>query len=159
MKWQFPHFQYHGILCGMAAFKAHCAFGFWKRQLIFGTGAANGKEPVNWSRRIQSVADLPDEKTLIGYVRKAAELNESGAKLPKRERKPVARTKLPGYVSAALKKNGKAEKTFQNLSPSGRREYVQWIVEAKREDTRQKRLKTAVQWLSEGKPHNWRYTK
>src|SRR2546423_10194463 len=85
MKWQFPHFEYKGILCGMAAFKQHCAFGFWKRQLIFGTDRTNGQEPVNFSRRITSVDDLPEESTLVRYVRKAAELNDSRTKLPKRK--------------------------------------------------------------------------
>src|SRR5438270_3680603 len=83
IKWQVPHFDYNGIMCGMAAFKEHCAFGFWKRSLIFGTGEANGSEPVAWCRRIKSITDLPDEKTLIGYVRKAAELNKTGVAVPK----------------------------------------------------------------------------
>ena len=159
IKWQTPHFEYKGILCGMAAFKQHCAFGFWKRQLIFGTGRANGQEAVNWSRRIRSINDLPDEKALIDYVRRAAELNESGTKLPKRKAKPVQPVEVPDYFSAALRKNAKARQTFQNLSPSGKREYVDWIVGAKREETRQRRLTTSLEWLSQGKPHNWRYMK
>ena len=159
IKWGAPHFDYKGILCGMAAFKKHCAIGFWKRQLIFGTGKANANEPVNWSRRLESISDLPPEKEFIGYVRKAAKLNESGTNVPKKPgiKRPAPTT--PKDLSAALKNNPKARKTFGNFSPSCRREYVEWITEAKRDETRQRRLKTAVEWLNQGKPHNWRYIK
>jgi uncharacterized protein YdeI (YjbR/CyaY-like superfamily) len=159
IKWHFPHFDYNGILCGMAAFKEHCAFGFWKRQLIFGSDGAEGKELVNWSRRIKSIDDLPDEEALIGYVRRAAELNKLGTRLPRTERRGVQPVKVPDYFSAALRKNSKARKTFEGLSPSGKREYIDWLIDAKRDETRQRRLTTTVEWLSEGKPHNWRYMK
>ena len=159
IKWSFPHFEYNGILCGMAAFKQHCSVGFWKRQLIFGTGEATGAEAVNWSRRIESVSDLPTEKEFIGYVRKAAELNKTG---PKVQKKPAVRRPspdMPQDLAAALKKSPKAKRTFENFSPSCKREYVEWIVGAKRDETRQRRLSTAIGWLNEGKPHNWRYMK
>jgi uncharacterized protein YdeI (YjbR/CyaY-like superfamily) len=159
IKWSFPHFEHKGILCGMAAFKGHCALGFWKRQLIFGTGEAEGTEPVNWSRRIQSISDLPPDHELMGYIRKAAELNESDTRVPKRAAAKKPPPRMPKDLSAALKKNGRAKKTFANLSPSCKREYVEWIVGAKRDETRQRRLKTTVEWLSQGKPHNWRYLK
>ena len=92
IKWSFPHFDYKGMMCGMAAFKQHCAFGFWKRELIFDTGKARGTEPMNWSRKIHSLADLPPDKELLSYIRKAAELNESGIKAAK---KPVERKTPP----------------------------------------------------------------
>jgi uncharacterized protein YdeI (YjbR/CyaY-like superfamily) len=159
IKWGAPHFEYHGMLCGMAAFKKHCAVGFWKRQLIFGTGEANGDEPVNWSRRLESVSDLPSERRFISYVRKAAKLNESGTNVPKKPATKRPAPKLPQDLAAALNKNAKAKNTFENFSPSCKREYVEWIVSAKRDETRQKRLKTAIEWLNQGKPHNWRYLK
>jgi uncharacterized protein YdeI (YjbR/CyaY-like superfamily) len=159
IKWGAPHFEYHGMLCGMAAFKKHCAVGFWKRQLIFGTGEANGDEPVNWSRRLESVSDLPSERQFICYVRKAAKLNESGTNVPKKPAIKRPAPKLPQDLAAALNKNAKAKNTFENFSPSCKREYVEWIVSAKRDETRQKRLKTAIGWLNQGKPHNWRYLK
>jgi uncharacterized protein YdeI (YjbR/CyaY-like superfamily) len=160
IKWGFPHFDYKGIMCGLAAFKQHCAFGFWKGELIFAGDADKMREAMGHFGRITALADLPDDETLTGYVRKAAELNETGAKKPGRSavagKKPVE-TKVPAYFSAALKKNRKAQTTFDKLSKSGRGEYIAWLEDAKREETRQKRLATSIEWLSEGKPHNWRY--
>ena len=108
--------------------------------------------------RIASLDDLPNEKTLIGYVRKAAELNKKGIKKPdefKPKKKPPLR--IPGYLTAALKKHAKARKTFGNFSPSHRREYVEWLTEAKWEETRAQRLQTTIKWLNEGKARNWKY--
>jgi uncharacterized protein YdeI (YjbR/CyaY-like superfamily) len=108
--------------------------------------------------RITSLADLPDEKTLISYVRKAAELNEAGVKSPTRLKpKTKEPVKVPDYFSSALKKNAKARKTFENFSPSNQRDYVEWVTDAKREETRQQRLTTSIAWLAEGKPRNWKY--
>ena len=84
MKWSMPHFDYKGVMCGMAAFKAHCAFGFWKESLIFDSGNAPEKTAMGSFGCIKSLADLPNEKTLIGYVKKAAALNEAGIKAPGR---------------------------------------------------------------------------
>lgn len=159
IKWSMPHFDYKGIMCGMAAFKEHCAFGFWKAKLILPN---NGqvKDAMGHFGCIRSISNLPNAKTLTGFVRKAAELNDSGAKVPGRD-KPMIRPalKTPSDFSSALARSKKARDTFENLSPSGKREYVEWIVDAKREETRRRRLKTALQWLSEGKRHNWRYIK
>jgi uncharacterized protein YdeI (YjbR/CyaY-like superfamily) len=157
MKWSMPHFDYKGIMCGMAAFKEYCAFGFWKGVLILGRSQAEG-EGMGHFGRIASLDDLPNEKTLIGYVRKAAELNKKGIKKPdefKPKKKPPLR--IPGYLTAALKKHAKARKTFGNFSPSHRREYVEWLTEAKWEETRAQRLQTTIKWLNEGKARNWKY--
>ncbi len=157
MKWSAPHFDYKGIMCGMVAFKAYCAFGFWKSALVLG-GSQTESEGAGHFGRVASLGDLPNEKTLIGYVRKAAELNEKGVKEPDKARpkkKPPLR--IPGYLTAALKKHVKARKTFEDLSPSHRREYVEWLTEAKREETRAQRLQTTIEWLSEGKARNWKY--
>src|SRR5436190_16870789 len=137
IKWSFPHFDYKGMMCGMAAFKQHCAFGFWKRELIFGTGRAKGTEPMNWARKIRSLDDLPPDKELLSYVRKAAELNEFGVNVPKKPVKKKPAAKVPSDLTGALKKNVKARETFKNLSPSGKRDYIEWIAGAKREETRQ----------------------
>ena len=157
IKWGFPHFDYKGVMCGMAGFKDHCSFGFWKAALIFGTNETV-REGMGHLGKITSLSDLPDEKTLIGYVRKAAELNEKGIKAPDRsapkKRKTLA---MPDYFAAALAKSSKAKKTFDDFSPSHRREYIEWITEAKREETRQQRLATSIRWLAEGKPRNWKY--
>jgi uncharacterized protein YdeI (YjbR/CyaY-like superfamily) len=157
LKWSMPHFDYKGMMCGMAAFKEHCAFGFWKGTLILGNNKAE-EEAMGHFGRITSLDDLPGEKTLVGYVRKAAELNEKGIKARGRtqpKKKPPVR--IPDYLTTALKKNAKAKKTFENFTPSHQREYVEWITEAKREETRQQRVKTAIDWMSRGKVRNWKY--
>jgi len=158
MKWSMPHFDYKGMMCGMAAFKEHCAFGFWKVDLILDRGENPEKSGMGSFGCIKSLADLPSEKMLIGYVKKAAALNEAGIKAPGRtqpkKRKPIP---VPGDFTAVLKKNTKARKTFESFPPSHRREYLEWITEAKREETRKDRIAKTLHWLSEGKPRNWKY--
>jgi uncharacterized protein YdeI (YjbR/CyaY-like superfamily) len=157
IKWGLPHFEHHGIMCGMAAFQNHCAFGFWKADLIFDGDERARRDAMGHFGRITGLSDLPDDKTLIGHVQKAAKLNETGVKAPARakaKKKPVT---VPGYFGAALKKNAKANQTFLNLSPSNRRDYIEWLSEAKRDETRQQRLKMSILWLAEGKPRNWKY--
>ena len=158
LKWSMPHFDYKGIMCGMAAFKEHCAFGFWKAELILDRGASAEKSGMGSFGCIRSLADLPAEKTLIGYVKKAAALNEAGIKVPgKTKPKKRAPLAMPDDLGAALKKNAKARKTFDGFSPSHRREYIEWITEAKREETRKTRLAACLQLLSEGKSLHWKY--
>jgi uncharacterized protein YdeI (YjbR/CyaY-like superfamily) len=158
LKWSMPHFDHKGIMCGMGAFKEHCAFGFWKADLILGPGTTREKSGMGSFGCIRSLADLPNEKTLIGYVKKAAALNEAGVKVPRRaapkKREPIP---VPDYFTAALTKNAKAQKTFNSFSPSHRREYLEWITEAKREETRKQRMATSLKWLAEGKARNWKY--
>jgi uncharacterized protein YdeI (YjbR/CyaY-like superfamily) len=159
MKWSFPHFDAHGsVVASMAAFKQHCAFGFWKGSLIGVTGAKNGAAPAMGSfGRITSLADLPGEKKLVAWVKKAAELNRKGVKVTRA--KPVRDRPLgiPSYFTRALSKNERALTAFRAMSRSHQREYVDWVVGAKAEATRSRRLETAVQWLSEGKSRNWKY--
>ncbi|MBA2622089.1 MAG: YdeI/OmpD-associated family protein [Chthoniobacterales bacterium] len=156
MKWSMPHFDYKGPMSGMAAFKQHCTFGFWKASLVFGEPA--GTEAMGHFGRITKIDDLPAEKVLIGYVRKAVELNDAGLKIPRA--KPVTRTApllVPDYFRNALRQNGKAAKTFDGFSYSKRKKYVVWVIEAKREETREQRLATSIKWLAEGKSLNWKY--
>ena len=161
IKWGAPFFMYKGVLCNMAAFKQHCAFGFWKGTLLKALNTA-GKANEAWGQlgRIESLADLPSEDFLIRQVKEAMQLNEKGAKAPTKH-KPKAKTPLvvPAYVKAALKKNAKAGVTFEGFSPSHKREYIEWITEAKTEATRQKRLDTALAWMAEGKVRNWKYVR
>ncbi|MEY2496389.1 MAG: hypothetical protein QOJ45_2881 [Verrucomicrobiota bacterium] len=158
IKWSMPHFDYKGVMCGMAAFKEHCAFGFWKESLVFDSDKTTEKTAMGSFGCIKSLKDLPNEKTLIGYVKKAAALNEAGIKAPGRtapkKRAPIP---VPGYFAAVLKKNAKARKTFDAFSPSHRREYLEWITEAKRDETRNERMTTTLKWLAEGKARNWKY--
>jgi uncharacterized protein YdeI (YjbR/CyaY-like superfamily) len=157
LKWSLPAFTYKGILCGMAAFKQHCTFGCWKHELIFPKGSERDGA-MGQLGRITSLADLPSDKVLLGYVRKAVELNEAGVKKPAPPR-PKAGKKLvvPDYFTAALKKNKKASATFEGFSYSHKKEYVEWITEAKQEETRARRLQTTLEWLAEGKSRHWKY--
>jgi len=157
MKWSFPHFDYQGIMCSMASFKEHCAFGFWKSALVLGDKATDGA--MGQMGRITSLKDLPSEKVLAGYVRKAAALNEEGVKVERTPRRPRRALETPPDLAAALKRNKKAHAAFESFPPSHKREYVAWIVEAKGDDTRRRRLETAVEWMAEGKPRNWKYTR
>lgn len=159
MKWSRPHFDYKGSLAVISAFKAHCAFGFWKGSLIFDKEMAERDDAMGHFGRITQVSDLPDDKTLIGYVRKAVELNEAGIKVPRPAKKGTKKLALevPDDLTRALRKNAAAAKTFADFSPSHRREYIEWLTEAKREETRERRLETALEWLAEGKPRMWKY--
>ena len=158
MKWSMPHFEYHGIMIGMAAFKEHCSVGFWKGELILGKPAGSDGGMGHFGK-IKSVRDLPPDKQFIEYVRKAAALNEQGVKKPA-DLKPKPRPRdltIPEYFREALRKNKKAATTFEGFSYTNKKEYVDWLTEAKREETRSQRLKTSIGWLAEGKPRNWKY--
>ena len=158
MKWSFPHFDYRGMLCSMAAFKQHAVFGFWKEKILLGTNPGS-KGAMGSFGRVTSLADLPPDKVLIGLIKKAAELNEAGITVARSRPAKKVPLKIPSYFMAALKKNGKAMKTFEEFSYSHRKDYVEWVTEAKTEETRNKRLATTVAWLAEGKSRNWKYVK
>ena len=161
MKWNSPHFEHAGgILCSMAAFKAHCTFGFWHQGMekILGVDGLKSETAMGSFGRIAAIADLPEEKALMRYVQAAAKLNESGAPArPRPAATPKKEPSLPADLAAALKKNQAAAKTFADVSPSHRKEYIEWIIEAKREETRAKRVATTLEWLAEGKSRNWKY--
>ena len=161
MKWSFPHFDYQGIMCSMAAFKAHCAFGFWHPQVL-GEDAKEGA--MGQLGRITSLKDLPPKKVLVGYVKKAMALKDAGEKptwAPARAAKARKRAELPVpedlAAALALKKNRKAKESFYAFPPSHRREYIEYITEAKRAETRARRVAESVQWIGEGKRRNWKY--
>jgi uncharacterized protein YdeI (YjbR/CyaY-like superfamily) len=158
MKWSFPHFEYKGLLCSMASFKEHCAFGFWKGALIV-EGSAGPDEPaMGQFGRITKLSDLPSKKVLSGYIKQAMKLNEDGVKSPTRSKPKVDRELIvPEDLASALKVNAGARATFEKFSPSNKREYVDWITEAKTQATRTRRLEQAIEWMAEGKPRNWKY--
>ena len=159
IKWGFPHFDYKGMMCGMAAFKQHCALTFWKQSKLGFTAAETKlKEAMGQFGRITSIQDLPPKRALVGYVRKAAELNEQGIKVerPNRRGRPK-KLVVPEYFTSAIRKNKKALATFEAFPYSKKKDYVEWVTEAKTEETRQKRLATSVEWLAEGKGRNWKY--
>lgn len=159
MKWSMPHFDHNGIMCAMAAFKQHCTFGFWKGSLIPGLqpNAANGGNAMGNLGTIRSLDDLPSQKVLTGYIREAARLNDEGISVKKPKRAPKPEAEVPKELAAALAKNRKAKAVFDAFAPSHRREYIQWIAEAKRDETRAKRVEQAIEWIAEGKQRNWKY--
>jgi len=162
MKWSFPHFRYKGMFRGMAAFKAHCTLGFWKHALLAERVKAMprlGAEAMGQFGSLKSVKDLPSKAVLLGIVKQAAILNDLGVKPAPRKVTPTKDRVLqvPDYFMKALRRNKKALATFEGASYSFRKEYVAWVVEAKAEATRQRRLDTAVEWMAEGKSRNWRY--
>ena len=152
-----PTFVHEGIVCGMAGFKNHCALGFWKGKLILNKQGRRMDEAMGQFGPITSMKNLPSDRVLIGYIKKAVALNLDKVKVPGRERRKATPKPVPADLSTALKKSAKASRTFKGLSPSHRNEYVVWITEAKRMDTRNKRIASAVSWLAQGKNMNWRY--
>ena len=155
VKWGHPCFEHHGMLCNMAAFKAHAAFGFWKHELIVADDAKAG-EAMGSFGKLASLDDLPADRELLRLVKLAAKLNEEGVKAP-RKREPRAPLAEPPELSRALARDKRAKAVWDGFPPSCRREYVEWIVEAKREETRAKRLEETLANLGEGKRLRWRY--
>ena len=163
IKWSFPHFDYKGMMCSMAAFKQHCAFSFWKASLMKDkklVEIAKSESAMGHLGRITSLKNLPADKVLLSYIKEAKKLNDDDVKLPaKKASKEKKEIIVPDYFLKALKKNKKALITFEKFSPSHKRDYIEWITEAKTEETRTKRIKTTLEWLIEGKPRNWKYMK
>ena len=161
LKWSMPSFEYKGILCGFAAFTHHATFGFWKGDLMFAGDQGAQKranEAMGHFGRLTKLSDLPGGKLLLGYIKEAMRLNDQGIKKAAKPR-PKVKPKLvvPPILLAALKKNAKAKAAFDAFSYSHKKEYVEWITEAKQEATRASRLATTIEWLSEGKSRNWKY--
>jgi uncharacterized protein YdeI (YjbR/CyaY-like superfamily) len=161
IKWGMPSFDYKGPMCGFAAFKQHCSFGFWKASLMKDPKLmenAKAESAMGHLGRITSLKDLPSDKKLIAYIKEAMKLNEDGVKL---KRNPTHKKEftVPQYLIDALKKSKKALANFENFSLSAKREYVDWVSEAKTEGTRNKRMEQAIEWIAEGKPRNWKYMK
>jgi uncharacterized protein YdeI (YjbR/CyaY-like superfamily) len=157
VKWSQPSWEYKGLLCGMAAFKQHCTFGFWKHSLVVGEDRYATDEAKGQFGRITKVSDLPSRKALLGYLRKAVKLNDDGVKIERPKRKPLKPLPVPPDLAAALKKNKAAAGHFEAFSPSKRKDYIEWLTEAKSEETRTRRLTTAVEWIAEGKARHWKY--
>jgi len=163
IKWGMPSFEYKGIWCGFASFKEHCTFGFWKAGIMKDAGVLLGKESKSAMGnlgKITSMKDLPSDKIIIGWLKESMKLNDAGIKVPKNvtkhEKKEVV---TPGWFITAVKKNKKAWSTFENASASFKKEYVQWVTEAKTDETKDKRMKQSIEWMAEGKHRNWKYMK
>jgi uncharacterized protein YdeI (YjbR/CyaY-like superfamily) len=158
IKWGSPFFMYHGPLAHMPAFKEHCRFGFWKGKLVVGGDTDDEDGMASPFGQLKSVKDLPSKKEMTAYIRKAMQLNEAGISARK-EKKARPQLPVPPELTAALAKNKKARANFEAFSPSQKRDYNEWVGEAKRDETKAARVKQAVEWIAEGKPRHWKYQK
>lgn len=160
MKWSFPHFDYKGILGAMSAFKNHVGFHFWKGKLIDDpTGTMKGVGKTSMGHfKVTDVSELPPDKVLLAMIKQAKQLNDDEVKVPTApKRKLPKEVEVPADLQQRLLKNKAAKATFEAFSPSHKREYVEWINEAKQEATRQRRLESAIEMMEEGKSKNWKY--
>lgn len=158
LKWKMPSFEYKGLLCGMAAFKQHAVFGFWKGKLIVDTKGRSVEQAMGQFGCLTSVKDLPAKRVLVGYVKKAMELNEAGTTMRRAPRaKPALR--MPADLKSALEKSRRAEARWDELPPGARRDYLEWVLEAKQPATRARRIATTVEWVAAGKKRNWKYAR
>lgn len=162
IKWRTPFFVRKGMLGGMAAFKEHVSLSFWRgKELEDPAGLFKGVgDSEMCALKVRSTKELPPKKVLVAYVKAAIALEESGARAcdtQKKAARPAVAT--PADLLAALGRNAKARAAFEAFPPSHKREYVEWISEAKRPETRKRRLEQALEWMAEGKSRNWKYEK
>ncbi len=158
IKWGFPHFEYHGIICSIASFKHHCTFGFWKATLLQGYNKMERTAMGNFGK-ITNLKDLPPDQTLLELIQEASRINQMGLAVSKQKPKARNPLSLPPYFRKSLANNKAAQITFDNFPYSQQKEYVEWITEARTEVTRTKRTATAIEWLAEGKIRNWKYVR
>lgn len=158
LKWSAPAFLYKGEqLAMMAAFKAHASFSFWRGSLVVGESEMQATAMGQFGR-LTSVDDLPDSATLDALIRKAVALADAGVK-PVRNKTTKKAVEMPEDFRAALDANSAAAATFDGFPPGARRDYLEWIVAAKREETRRQRIARSLEWLTEGRKRNWKYEK
>lgn len=160
IKWGAPAFLYKGEILGiMAGFKRHAVFNLWRGKQV--TGQAGAEEAaMGQFGRMTSLADVPDAKSFAALVHKAMTLADAGVKVPREKKNaPKPPPEAPEDLQAALDANPAAAATFAGFSPSARRDYVDWVREAKQTATRERRIKQAVEWMAEGKKRNWKYEK
>lgn len=165
IKWGMPSFDYKGPFFSIASFKEHCAFGFWKAKLLkdpkhYLTPRYNaGGEAMGNFGKVKTFKDLPPDRAIVDFIKQAKKLNDDGVKLPAKPKTVKRELVIPTYFTKELKSNKKAFATFKAFSLSNKSEYVLWVTEAKTEATREKRLKSALEWMAEGKIRNWKYVK
>jgi hypothetical protein len=156
VKWRMPSFEYKGILCGMAAFKKHAVFGFWKHNLVVADDSKANMAMGSFGKLVE-LEQLPKKTEFARLVKKAMKLNDDGVKAVRNKtakKKPIA---MHPAFQKALAGNAKARAQFEEFAPSKQREYMEWISDAKADETRERRLKDAILWISQGKSRNWKY--
>ncbi|MDA1054684.1 MAG: YdeI/OmpD-associated family protein [Planctomycetota bacterium] len=167
IKWRVPHFVSNGIVGCMVVYKNHASFGFWKAAEL--TDPSGQLKQIGATQmgsiKLTSIDDLPADKIIVSWIKEHVKLNEQNKsqdavearKAAAKPKKKAAEAKVPVYLAAALKKNAAAARTFAKFSPSKRKDYIEWLTSAKQESTRESRLATTIEWLSEGKSRNWKY--
>jgi uncharacterized protein YdeI (YjbR/CyaY-like superfamily) len=165
IKWSLPHFDYkNDNMCVVASYKNHCSFTFLKAELMTDPRLKANKDlkPIQrFLGKISKLEDLPPDAEFIGMLKEAMQLNEKGIRI-KREKPESDKPKVletPDYLLAALAANLKAKEVFENKSNSFRKEYIIWITDAKTDETRQKRISEALEWIAEGKGRFWKHQK
>ncbi len=164
IKWSFPNFLYNGsILCNVAAFKQHCSFGFWLASQMSDPckliQRGNEKTSMGSLGQIKSIDDVPSKEILISYIHEAMVLIDNGAKIKKEKAPKPKEVETPPWFLDALQQKDAAIIAYEKFSPSQKREYIEWLTEAKTDATRTKRMATALEWIAEGKTRNWKYAK
>jgi len=155
LKWSMPSFLYKGkILAGFAAFKAHATFGYWNDSML--RQEEKSRSAMGQFGRLTALEDLPPREALVELTRKSMALIDAGAK-PARSTAKKPPFTVPQDLRAAIDAVPAAKATFDGFPPSCQRDYVEWVTEAKRDETRAQRLATTVEWLSEGKKRHWKY--
>jgi uncharacterized protein YdeI (YjbR/CyaY-like superfamily) len=161
IKWGMPSFELNSIVANIASFKSHLGIAFPKSALMHDPQKlfSSAEDAIGHFGRISSLEDLPDDEILIKYIQEAAKLDREGKKIPKKPAQPKAEIEMPDYFAAALEKNPTAKQHFESFSPSAKREYMEWLIDAKSEATRNSRLERAMEWITEGKHRLWKYQK
>lgn len=162
-KWGMPFFVYQkNNLCHMATFKNHTSFSFWlaskmkDKSQVFVTAPNAGMGQFG---KVTRLDQLPPRNVLIDYIKEGMALIEAGEKLETAPKKPARKFETPEAMVQALSENKKAMAVYSAFSQSNKNDYIEWIVGAKTETTRNKRIAQMIEWLEEGKPRNWKYMK
>lgn len=163
IKWGNPHFDYKGdMMCILAGYKHHCSFSLYKAELMSDKKiieSVKAGQKMGYMDKIKSLSDLPAKETLVAYIKEAMVLNENGVKKEKTVSEKPKVIEVPDYFNEVLIANPLVKEIFESKSASFRKDYLVWIIDAKTEATRQKRIEQSLEWIAEGKGRFWQYEK
>ena len=161
IRWNHASFSYRGkLFAGLGTFKAHATFGFWHRDMekILAQAGLHTDDAAGLLGRLTSLNDLPNDRTMLRFIKAAVALQDSG-KPARAVRKSKPELPVPPLLADALRQNRRAAAAWEKFPPGAKRDYIEWITEAKRDETREQRLLTTIEWVGEGKRRNWKYEK
>lgn len=160
IKWGMPFFCLQHNLCFMAAFKAHCGFGFWRADALGLIAAPTGRvKGMGQFGKIVDLGDLPADLVLQQLLLRSATLAATPAASLPRQKKPQVALPMPVAFADALQQHPNATAYFQQLTIAQQNDYIEWFTTAKTAVTQQKRLETSLLWLAEHKARNCKYMK